>query len=127
MMVDTETRKHDIRVMKNITITLDEELAAWARVEAAKAGKSMSRYIGDRLAQEMRNAGGPGRPKTTQREALDKFLSLPGWPGITKDLPSREELYAERLFHRHKSTAVSAGPKRPGKSAKSRRVANRSR
>ena len=29
--------------MKNVTITLDENLAAWVRVEAAKAGKSVSR------------------------------------------------------------------------------------
>jgi hypothetical protein len=40
--------------MKNVTISLDEETAAWARVEAAKAGKSLSRYVGDMLAEKRR-------------------------------------------------------------------------
>src|SRR5262245_34870124 len=103
--LDTETRKHDIRVMKNVTITLDEEVAAWARVEAAKAGKSLSRYISDRLASDR---GGTKEPvaKTPQRLALEQFLSGPGWPGISANRPSREELYAERLFHRHQPAAV---------------------
>jgi hypothetical protein len=38
--------------MKNITISMDDETAAWARVEAAKAGKSVSRFIGDMLASK---------------------------------------------------------------------------
>ena len=40
--------------MKNVTITLDETVARWARVEAAKAGKSLSRWVGDHLQAEMR-------------------------------------------------------------------------
>jgi hypothetical protein len=34
--VDTKTRKHDICVMKNVTITLPDDLARRARIEAAK-------------------------------------------------------------------------------------------
>jgi hypothetical protein len=74
--------------MKSVTITPADELAAWARVEAAKAGKSLSRYIGDRLADEMRD-------KTDQIAALEAFLSGPGFAGVAANLPNREELYAE--------------------------------
>ncbi len=42
--------------MKNITITLDEETAAWARVHAAKRNVSLSRYIGELLQRHMREA-----------------------------------------------------------------------
>ena len=42
--------------MKNVTITLDEKVAHWARVEAAKSGMSLSRWIGTVLAREI--AGG---------------------------------------------------------------------
>jgi hypothetical protein len=113
--------------MKNVTITLGEDTAAWARVEAAKIGKSLSRYINDRLASDMHSVAQNDRKISAQREALDKFLSGPGWPGISDDLPSKEELYAERLFHRHERTALRSGSESSGKSGKSGRVARRSR
>jgi len=37
--------------MKNVTISMDNELYRVTRVEAAKAGKSMSSHIADRLRQ----------------------------------------------------------------------------
>ncbi len=42
--------------MKNITITLDEATAAWVRVAAAEADKSVSRYIADLLGRQRRDA-----------------------------------------------------------------------
>jgi len=42
--------------MKNITITLDERTAAWARVHAAKHGKSVSRLVGEMLGDHMRGS-----------------------------------------------------------------------
>ena len=39
------------RVMQNVTITLDEETVHWAKVEAAKAGTSLSRMLGEMLQQ----------------------------------------------------------------------------
>lgn len=39
--------------MKNITITLDERTAAWARVYAAKQNSSVSRIVGEMLQQRM--------------------------------------------------------------------------
>ena len=106
--------------MKNVTITLGEDVAAWARVEAAKAGKSLSRYVGDLLAERR------GR-MSSQREALERFLRAPNFPGVTADLPTREELYAERLFHRHERTPVREGSEVAGKAKKSGGMARRSR
>jgi hypothetical protein len=39
--------------MKNVTITLDEETAAWARVYAAKRNTSVSRLMGEILRERM--------------------------------------------------------------------------
>ena len=39
--------------MKNVTITLDEKTAAWARVYAAKRNTSVSRLVGEMLQQRM--------------------------------------------------------------------------
>jgi len=39
--------------MKNITITLDEKTAAWARVYAAQHDKSISRLLGEILQERM--------------------------------------------------------------------------
>jgi hypothetical protein len=89
--------------MKNVTITLDEETAHWARVEAAKAGKSLSRWIGERLSLARARTG-------SQLESVERFLQGPEIPGLAVDRPSREEMYAERLFRRHERTPLSMGP-----------------
>jgi plasmid stability protein len=39
--------------MKNVTITLDEKTAAWARVYAARHNTSVSRLVGEMLQQRM--------------------------------------------------------------------------
>ena len=41
------------RRLKNITITLEEDVARWARIEAAKQETSVSRLLGDLLKQRM--------------------------------------------------------------------------
>jgi len=38
--------------MKNITITMDEDTARWARIEAARRGTSVSRMLGELLRQQ---------------------------------------------------------------------------
>jgi hypothetical protein len=38
--------------MKNVTISMDDELYQITRVEAARAGKSMSRHIADALRRQ---------------------------------------------------------------------------
>lgn len=95
--------------MKNVTISLDEDTASWARVEAAKAGKSLSRYVGDLLSEKRGNL--PAEPW----RILQEFLDGPGVPGIAKDLPSRDELYAERedeLVRRYQHSGLHDRPDR---------------
>ena len=39
--------------MKNVTITLDEDVVYWARVRAAQDNTSVSRLVGELLRQKM--------------------------------------------------------------------------
>ena len=39
--------------MKNVTITLDEQTASWARIEAARQDTSVSRLVGQMLRERM--------------------------------------------------------------------------
>jgi hypothetical protein len=39
--------------MKNVTITLEEEVARWARVRAAELDTSLSRLVGQMLEERM--------------------------------------------------------------------------
>src|SRR6266511_1876195 len=73
--------------MKNITITLDEETARWARIEAAHRDMSVSRLIGELLHQHM-------RAQTTYQDAMQRYLART--PTALKDTgryPAREELH----------------------------------
>ena len=74
--------------MKNITITLDEETAAWARVHAAKHNMSVSRLVGEMLHARM------GELREYDR-AMRSFLSRKPimFKKPTKGYPKREELY----------------------------------
>lgn len=50
--------EHELRVisalMKNITITMDDAVAEWVRVEAARRNTSVSRLLGEWLGEKMR-------------------------------------------------------------------------
>jgi hypothetical protein len=39
--------------MKNVTITLDEDVARWARIKAAELETSVSRLVGEMLREKM--------------------------------------------------------------------------
>jgi hypothetical protein len=39
--------------MKNVTITLDEDVARWARIRAAELNTSVSRLVGEMLQEKM--------------------------------------------------------------------------
>jgi hypothetical protein len=71
--------------MKNVTITLDDETAAQARIKAAERNMSLSRYIGEVLREHERNHG-------EYERAMRRFLSRkptplrrPGEPHATRD------------------------------------------
>lgn len=40
--------------MKNLTITVEDDVLEWARVEAARRGTSVSRMVGDFMAEMQR-------------------------------------------------------------------------
>jgi hypothetical protein len=52
-----------------MTIVLEEKVADWARVEAAKRRTSVSRMVGDMLAEKMRR-------DETYEEAMNQFLCM---------------------------------------------------
>jgi hypothetical protein len=65
------------RRLRNITVTLDEEVARWARVEAAGEEMSVSRFLGGLLRQRMLDKDGYER---AMRRALARkpFLKTDG-------------------------------------------------
>ena len=75
------------RRLRNVTITLDEETASWARVEAARRDTSVSKLLGEILRTEMH--------QEAQYEAARQTY-LAQKPGIHRcqdqPLPSRETL-----------------------------------
>lgn len=75
--------------MKNVTITVEESVLEWARIEAAKRNTSVSRLVGEMLADKMRHDDAYGR---AMREAL-KLKLLPFEGAYLQ----RDEIYAERL------------------------------
>ena len=79
---------HYFRVMKNVTITLEEEVARWARIRAAENNTSVSRFVGEMLRDIMDE-------EKSYQMAMDRYLSQP--PTTLKDpvakYPTREELY----------------------------------
>lgn len=81
--------------MKNVTITLDEETAARARVEAAERNMSLSRYIGEVLREQMRGSD-------RYEQAMRSFFALKPIPlkGPPQKYPKREELYDRPVFRR---------------------------
>jgi hypothetical protein len=74
--------------MKNVTITLDEKTAMWARVYAAEHNTSLSRLVGEMLAQRMREL-------SDYEHAMRAYLAKPpvklGRAG--KRYPRREDLH----------------------------------
>jgi hypothetical protein len=75
--------------MRNVTITLDEETAAWARVHAAQRNLSLSRFVGELLQQHMREA-------REYDQAMRRYLSrgpFKALKGRAERYPARDELH----------------------------------
>jgi len=51
--IDNNLVLHYPSVMKNVTITLDESVARWARIRAAELNTSVSRLVGEMLREKM--------------------------------------------------------------------------
>jgi hypothetical protein len=83
--------------MKNITITLDPDTARRARVRAAERNMSVSRYVGELLRKDIREA-------SEYEEAMKRYFSsnfvIRLQPG--ERLPAREELHDRAALRRGK-------------------------
>lgn len=79
--------------MKNVTITLEEEVAQWARVWAARRNSSLSRLVGELLKKTMIEEEG-------YQAAMNQFMARP--PTALKEekerYPKRDELYDRDLL-----------------------------
>jgi hypothetical protein len=74
--------------MKNITVTLDDETATWARIYAAQQHKSLSRFLGEILHGKMHESH-------AYEDAMQRYLSKGPFPLSSEatPYPKREELY----------------------------------
>jgi hypothetical protein len=77
-------------VLKNVTITLTEEAALWARKKAAEENTSVSKLVGNMLENQMRQSDGYWRAyrrwkKIGSIKGIDEFNRL-----------SREDAHARR-------------------------------
>jgi hypothetical protein len=86
--------------MKNVTITLDEQTAARARVEAAERNMSLSRYIGEVLRRELRH-------DDEYEAAYRAWRARKLFPlkGPAQRYPKREELYDRAALRREDATS----------------------
>lgn len=82
--------------MRNVTISMDDDLYRETRIKAAEAQTSISRYIADRL-REPSAGSGKDSGRNPQLEAIERFLAGPKWD-VTTDgrMPTREERNARR-------------------------------
>jgi len=91
MGIDTGSVSHYNRVMKpralrNITITLDEEVARWARIEAATNDTSVSRLIAALLKDRMLE-------KDQYKVAKRRALARPSFPKSDGPYLTRQEVH----------------------------------
>lgn len=71
--------------MRNLTISMNDDLHRRVRIAAAREGKSMSRFLADTV--EARLAATPDdEAPNPQLEALQKLLAGPRWD-VTEDGP----------------------------------------
>jgi hypothetical protein len=78
--------------MKNVTISMDEETARWARLEAARRGVSVSRLVGEMLRERRRLAAGYAAAAERFFERGPASLKSAG-----QRYPTRDELYDRDL------------------------------
>ncbi|MDE0066983.1 MAG: hypothetical protein OXN44_08935 [Acidimicrobiaceae bacterium] len=74
--------------MRNVTISLDDETARWARVEAARRDKSLSRFVSEVLRDLMTE---PDAYERAQQSYLSRKPVPLGTPG--QRYPTRDDLH----------------------------------
>lgn len=72
--------------MKNVTVTMEDSVAEWARLEAARRNTSVSRLVGELLAEKMRH------DDAYERALQDWLHRERTWSSDGADYPGRELL-----------------------------------
>ncbi len=77
--------------MKNVTITLQEDVARWVRIRAAELDSSVSRLVGEMLKDKMQE-------EESYSAAMQQYMSRSPKPLKTPETryPGREELHERR-------------------------------
>ncbi|MFZ5543644.1 MAG: CopG family transcriptional regulator [Pseudomonadota bacterium] len=70
--------------MKNVTVTMEDSVAEWARMEAARRNTSVSRLIGELLAEKMRH-------DDAYERAMREALEFKSWGASDGRYPTREK------------------------------------
>ena len=76
--------------MKNVTITMEDSVAEWARLEAARRNSSVSRLVGELLAEKMR------RDDAYVRAYRDWQQRTRSWKSDGAAYPTRDQVYGDR-------------------------------
>jgi hypothetical protein len=77
--------------MRNVTVSLEEDVALWARLEAARRDKSVSRLLGDLLKEQM------AREKRYER-AMRAALKRPPFLKTAGRYLKRDEVHERARF-----------------------------
>lgn len=78
---------------RNVTITLEPEVARWVRVAAAEREMSVARFVGELLRQQMAREAG-------YAASMESFLAWKPRPLRAKGeaYPSRDELHDRQVL-----------------------------
>jgi hypothetical protein len=77
--------------MRNVTVTMEDTVADWARMEAARRNTSVSRMIGEMLSDKMRH-------DDAYERAMRDWLSRDRpWKSDGSKYPAREETHDRGL------------------------------
>ena len=86
---------------RNVTVSLDEDVAKWARVRAAQCDKSLSQLVADLIRRDMESDIEVQRERA--KRGWEQFLSIGPWhlsnPGDR--YPTRDEIYDRPVLRRH--------------------------
>lgn len=72
--------------MKNVTISMDESVAEWARIEAARRNTSVSKLVGELVAEKMRR-------NDAYERAMREALEFKSWGSSKGRYLTRDEMY----------------------------------
>lgn len=78
-----------MRAMKNLTITVDDSVLEWARVEAARRGTSVSRMVGDFMAEMMQREDAYERAYLAWRTDERSWKAAGAVEGVTSKTVAR--------------------------------------